>query len=243
MPRGAPDFGIYAVKEAPIVGLADVGEAVARLGAINVWDRKGWTVLFDDFEAPTLNWIPQTEGSGETPVLSSTQAFMGSQSCYLSAPAAASSVSKIWRRFPLLSVGKLGVELWIQAKAYSPGYFQFYFYVYDGAIPTLAEVLYDTVAREITLGTAAGNIVVASDVFMYTVANYFLPIKVVIDIENDKYVRLMVGPQEIDISAHDLITFAPSTDRYISLTIACLGCEATDMWAYVDNFILTQNEP
>lgn len=242
MPRGQADYGIYQPQSA-IVGLADVGEAAARLGAINVWDRRGWTVWFDDFEAPTLNYYRWATALGEEPVLSNTQVLRGSQSALFIAPAAVNSGSHMARDFPLLREGKLGVELWVQAVTRVPGYFYFSFYVYDGAIPAYVKVMYDSVAKTITLDTRAGDVVVATDIFTRQSYHYFLPIKVVIDTITDKYVRLLVGSQEIDISAHSLTIFGASTNRYLHLTMGVMGDDVGNMRAYVDNLILTQNEP
>ena len=243
MPRGAPDYGLYAVKTAPIVGLADLGEAVARLGAINVWDRRGFTVFQDNFESPTLDYYCYASAPGVIPVLSNTQVLTGSQSVYFSAPAAEDSASHMARDFALLKEGKLGVELWVQAVTRAPGYFYYSFYIYDGAIPAYAKVMFDSIAKTITLNTDEGDVVVATNIFTRQSYHYFLPIKVVIDTNTDKYVRLMVGSQEIDVSAYKLTTFAPSTDRYIHLGIGVVGDDVATMKAYLDNLILTQDEP
>ena len=242
MPRGQPDFGLYT--ETPVAsGISDPGEAAARLGSINVFDRRGWTVWMDDFEAPSLKWTGAKAGVGELPILSSTTAFMGAQSVLLNVPAGAGATSYIRRGFPLIRLGKTGIEFWVQGFTKTTGYFRIDFDIWDGVNHTRARLHYDTNAGTISIDDdALGLTVVATNIYMTTVY-YFLPIKLVIDMDNDKYTRLLVGSQELDISAYSVPIIIATTARHITVTAMVVGSAADNMWMYIDNSILTQNEP
>jgi len=243
MARGAPDYGIYAVRIAPIVGLSDIGEGAVRLGAIDLWDRRGFVIFQDDFESPTLLWDTEKEGSGEYPILNSDEVCMGSQSCYLSAPIAADSESRLTRIFPLLKKGRLGFEFWIQARAYTDGYFWWRLWEKDGVNIAFAELRFDSEAKNITIRTSTGYVEVLTDIYTTQGDHFFLPIKIVIDTNTDKYVRLLVGSVEVDLSAYSLRDMGDTTDHNLNVKLGCLGCALDSMFTYVDNFILTQDEP
>lgn len=242
MPRGQPDYGIYQQQWA-IAGLADLGEAVARLNSINVFDRRGFTIWQDDFEAPSLKWTPTRVGFGALPVLSTATAFSGVQSVLLSAPADVISESLLTRVFPLIRLGKIGIEFWMQGTIAIAGGFRVYLRVYDGAIPSWAELRFDIVAGTVSINTTAGLVVVATNVYMQQTQFYFLPIKLVIDMDTDYYVRLLAGEREFPISTHRMPVAAASANRYVFVQFRLLGDPAGDSNIYIDNFILTQNEP
>jgi len=242
MARGQPDYGLYQPQFA-IAGLADLGEAVARLGSINVYDRRGFTIWMDDFEAPILRWRATYILNGQAPILSTTTSFRGVQSVYFNTPAGVNSASFLDRRFPLIRLGKAGAEFWVQGFTKTIGYFAATFYIYDGTTPNYAELLYDTNAGTISIVHAAGTTVIAANVYMYNLQYYFLPIKLVVDMDSNMYSRLIVGEREFDLSAYQLVALPASTDRYILVGFTVRGSAADDMWMYLDNFILTQNEP
>jgi len=53
MPRGHPDYG-QAGPTSLIATVPDLGELAARLGSNNTWDRRGFILWYDDFEASVL---------------------------------------------------------------------------------------------------------------------------------------------------------------------------------------------
>jgi len=244
MARGAPDYGLYAVKIAPIVGLADLGEAVVRLGAISTWDRRGYVVYQDSFEEPNLLWKVEKTGTGWKPYLSSFTAWMGSQCAYLNAPYSASSKSTMSSWMPLLKEGRLGFEFWLQFEAWTPAYFHFQVYIDDGVNTAYLALKTDFIAGTLQIRTDAGWVIAVTDIMFTLDKHFFVPIKVVIDTTTDKYVRLMVANREFDLSTHSLLDMGVSTDHYINVIVEVVASGAlADQFAYFDNFIMTQDEP
>lgn len=242
MARGQPDYGGLQQQYA-IAGMADLGEAVARLDSINIFDRRGFTIWQDNFEAPSLKWTATQVGGIPIPVLSTATAFSGVQSVLLSTPAGIPNENLITRVFPLIRLGRIGMEFWIQGEIAVDNIFRAYLRVYDGTIPSWAELRFNLITGTISLWTPTGAVVVATSIYMQQTQFYFLPVKLVVDINTDYYVRLLVGEREFDISAYRMDTAPASPDRYVFAQFRLLSDLSGDSHMYIDNFILTQNEP
>lgn len=242
MPRGQKDYGVYQAFEL-IAGLADIGEAAARLGSINVYDRRGWTMWMDSFEAPKLSWNVAYNPGGSAPVLDSTFALMGAQSCKLACSAAANSYCRISRGWSLLALGKAGAEFAIQGDTGADGYLELIIDICDGVNESKATLRYNTTDGEIKIYTPSGWVTVATGIYMVVNSYYFVPIKLVIDIDEDKYVRLRVAEQSIDLSNYALEVVGTTTNKIITISLDLRGEAAGITTAYIDNFIFTQVEP
>lgn len=242
MPRGQADFGLYT--QTPVAaGLADPGEAAARLGGINIYDRRGWTVWMDDFEAPVVRWTASDDGFGTDPILSTTEAWMGTQSVYFVTRNTNVAFARLERRFPLVRLGRIGIEFFILLAGKTPGYFEASLRLYDGSNISDARLHLDSEAQTATIVTPDGGIEVATYCFNAAIGITWMPVKLVVDMDTDRYVRLLIGPQEIDLSTHLLVPGVVTTDKYFRMRLSLEGDVAGDMTAYLDNFILTQNEP
>ena len=157
MPRGLPDYGMYQ-SVALAAGMADMGELAARLGSINVYDRRGWTFWQDDFEAPVLRWDASFGRGGNRPILSSAFAYMGGQSALLSCGAGIDPSSKIGRGFGLISKGMIGMEFWVQANIDSPAYLEAKLDILDGINNTSGLLKYDSEAGKISIVSGGADI-------------------------------------------------------------------------------------
>jgi len=246
MPRGEADYGIYQQQYA-IAGMSDPGELAARLDSINVFDRRGFTIWQDNFEAPALRWEAAAIGIGTLPILSTVAAVSGIQSVRLVAVAGLVSASVIRRRFPLIRLGKIGAEFWVQGYSQNTSYLELALHVYDGTDPNYASLQINTLAGTISIVHDVGGVptttVVATNVYMLEAERYFLPIKLVLDMDNDVYTRLLVGDREFDLSAYNLDVLPASTDRYVYIFFRAQATPGNLARMYIDDFILTQNEP
>jgi len=242
MPRGQPDYGLTA-QTVLAAGIADPGEAAARLGSINVYDRRGWTLWMDNFEAPALKWEAASFGGGIVPVLDSSRAWTGAQSVKLACPAAGAPISQLYRCFPLARLGKVGAEFWIQTNQVVGSYIRFLLGIYDGVNLSSAEMEYYPQLGTIRLATSVGWILVASDIYMTQAGQYFLPIKLVVDMDTEQFIRLLVGEREIDISSYLMFNAGATVFRVIGVILALYGVAGGATEAYIDNFILTVSEP
>lgn len=242
MARGQPDYGI--TTQTPVAsGISDPGEAAARLGSINVYDRRGWTVWMDDFEAPELKWLALSSVGGTLPVLSTTRSWMGVQSVYFVTAAVAGAYASIVRLFPLVRLGRVGMEFFIYLYSETPGYFVMRTRIYDGTNRSDAELRLDYQAQTATIVTAAGDRIVATNCFNGLMMNVWTPVKLVVDMDTDRYTRLLIGPQEIPLDTHSLVAGGADPDSLLWTELRLEGDAIGMMSAYMENFILTQNEP
>lgn len=242
MPRGQADYGIYTQTVVP-AGIADPGEAAARLGSINVYDRRGWTVWMDDFEATTLRWDASQIAGGVTPVLDSFQSMSGSQVVHFECGASTADKSIIERLFGLIRLGKIGVEFWIQITKQGTEYFELTIDIIDGTNWSEALLRYTPVAGTIEIYTGGAWLEVMTGIYMYYGYWYFLPIKLVVDMDSDTYQRLLVGEREIDLSTYPLSDLGLNPIRRVGVTFQLTGDGVAITRAKIDNFILTQAEP
>jgi len=242
MPRGQPDFGIYT--DTPVAsGISDPGEAAARLGSINIYDRRGWTVWMDDFEAPASKWEVLASGGGATMVLSTARSWMGLQSAYLYTAAVAGRWSQMTKWLNPIRQGRIGVEFWVNLSTFTPGHLALLMYIYDGTNQSTAELRLDSRERSARIVSGGVDELVASNCFFLNPLTAFIPVKLVVDTDTDMYVRLLIQEREIDLSAWPMAVPAGTTDSVIDARLRLIGGVAGAQYAYVDNFIFTQNEP
>ena len=242
MPRGQPDYGLYTGTYVAS-GISDPGEAAARLGSINVFDRRGWTVWMDDFEAAALKWFATSGVGGDKPILSHVLAWMGAQSVFLRIAGALNSTSWLSRYFPLIRRGRMGVEFWTHLWNGEDNYLELNVTIRDGTNVTVTQLRLDSNLRTATIVTPAGDIPVADKCFPTVLTDLFVPVKLVVDMDTDYHTRLLIGPDEYDISTHLMLPFGATTDKYLYIKFQLLNGGGPIGYAYIDNFILTQNEP
>ena len=220
MPRGAPDYGIY---EKPAIALPIL------------WQ--------DDFEAPVLRWTTASSLGSPNPVLSQVEQWKGVQSVYFATVLGAGEYSNIEKNFPLIRLGRIGVEFFILLENRTPGYMQIIANILDGVNASQADLRLDRQARTASIVTPVGTFVIATNCFPTIPNRVWTPFKMVVDMSTDLYTRLFVGDRAYDISNHALIPAGLTTNRWVNLHIRLQGDAGGARDAYLDNFVLTQNEP
>lgn len=248
MPHGQPDFGMYSIA-ATIHRLADMGELAARLGAINVFDRRGNVICFDDFESGVEKWYGTGSGSGYAVAADAEYAKGGGFSCKLTTGATSGGLASITRYLPYPALSKLGFELAFTMRQHVYEY-HLWMYVYDGVNRHKAE------ARYLYLGPPAGNDIlqvndngtwtdIATGLYAYALAGYeFHIMKLVADFGNGVYTRLIFDDAQYNISAYSLKSETNPTGSH--MTVYCKVVNDTTAQSFninVDDAIITQNEP
>ena len=239
---GLPDYGMYAALE-NMGNLVDYGELAARLGSIVTFNREGNIVFWDDFEGTPLKWAVEKEVGTETVGFSTFQVSSGGQALKIATVADATSSAGIRRFFPLFSTKKQGMEVSIRGST-TPSHLKLIYYtilnekahIYVVKIDSDNEILqyYDEDADWITLDDNFG---------LKQAAYLFHHFKLVIDVERGYYVRLIIDRTEYslnDIPAKIMNMYEPD---YFYVKIVSENVTANMVNIYLDNFILTQNEP
>jgi len=242
MAHGIKPYGRTQAQET-IFGVQDMGELAARLGSPITFDRRGNVIWYDDFESGTNRFAHVIGGVGDTITWDALSSLSGTFSCRLHARNAVGAAAVIVRylAYPILS--RFGLEFSF-ATPHSTQNVIAYMYLDDGIRIYTSAVLYDVGAQDLRIfdGIAPwplvdGNLIIRQSIHGYNT------VKLVVDWLTRRYVRLIVNGNFYDISA-----FAPQDSGPTvvpNLEIAMWGQYntpgATD--TYIDDVIVSQNEP
>jgi len=229
-------------KTNQITDVIDPGEAAARLGSIDTFQREGNVLWLDDFESATLGWHEATEDVSGEVVLVTTYHRSGSQCVKIYPGTVVDQEAVIQNLLPIRSAGKMGYEI-----AFSGGtlckYVDFRMRMLDGTNVHQAEILFDIVNNRLEyLNDAGGQTVIAAglDLLIHPLA--FHIIKFVVDWNTDEYDRVYLNQTEYDISGNGVYVAASPANRHFYVGVRVESNNALNAPVYVDNFILTENE-
>ena len=241
MARGQPDFGAYAAT-AKLAGMSDMAELAVRLGSLVAFDRRGRVVILDDFEAPVLKWYA-LGASGGAAILDGTYPQSGSQDCKLSVANSSGSTITMSKGFNLLPSKRLGIEISF-CRPRTDMYFTFSIDRDDGTNRYLATIRVDpngrALAYKITTGTYTEF---ATSLLMYNYAFFFHHLKLVADFDTNNYARCIYAGIEYDLSSYGLEVTASSGYPHCRAKLELFHRAQAAIDLYVDDFILTQEEP
>lgn len=242
MPHGQPDFGMYAVKET-VSGLADIGELAVRLGSIVTFDRRGDVYWFDDFEDDITKWMVGGDDATYEVVWSPVATHKGAFSIELKAGSGGSYYAYMRKYAAPIPLTRLGFECWYTINSNSE-----YIDITIGRCES-GEVTYGTLrlkpaTRELQYEDSKGNYQTFKTLAsLETTVYHFAPMKLVIDLVTGKYVRALFLDKEYDLSSYSLRTASTAAKLSTWMQIYHKGEDGTNRSIYVDNVILTQNEP
>lgn len=242
MPRGQPDFGMYAVKDAT-VSISDMGEVAARLGSIVIFDKRGDVVDFDNFEEPVLK-AKYTDRDYPFGVhLTNEAARSGCQSVRMR-PRDIIEDTAFFQKFATpLATSKLGVEVSFTAPL-QHAYVYAGIVLYTPAAEKTACILLDTRLRNLYYYNEEGDpILIGSFTNIHPLRYLFYTLKLVVNFDTNKYARCLFSNQEWDLSAHSIQVTPRELVPYFTYCLTFENQTTSENVIYVDDFILTQAEP
>ena len=237
-----PDY-TTKYRMATVFGQIDTGELAARLGSIVTFDRRGNVVWLDDFEYGLEKWELSGDGTGNTSAISTTHVLTKQNSLKLvcGSDGLKMYTASTFHHLPVL--GRIGFEIAFKIDADFD-----YVYINESIIVGEARIRprikIDYTNSKIELYNSAGNWPdILTGISFATEKSFFHRLKFVVDYSTKKYVRLLFDNQAVDISAHSCKEdISAVTDRFIVQT-QWFGDAAANSEIYIDNVILTQNEP
>ena len=237
-----PDY-TTKYKMATIFGQIDTGELAARLGGINIFDRRGDTVFQDNFETVLLKWILDTGGGDGTGVLSSEYARNGDQSVKLTSSTGAENFAVIYKYLPVCVGTKIGFEISFTSHVdvdrilTDVG-------IYDGTTYHHATAGVSITDDRVYLINSAGAPVILSPALkLYNYVYSFHTLKLVFDYSTGYYTRVIFDDQTFDASSYAIETSGSNIARRMWFGLWCINSKAGNPSIYVDDAIITQNEP
>lgn len=244
MPKDYPDFGTQTTEEAyPLIN--DLGELAARLGSIATYDRRGNVVYLDDFEAPVLKWGISGDPfhTGWSGVLDSTSPRSGAQDLKLTTDAYSDNFVKALKQIQFRGSYRVGGEICFSLPSANSDW-RLEVGVYTGTRVVDGWLKFDYTAGRLYYMNSAGTYVeLASSITLVSTTFTHYNTKLVIDAETEKYVRLLFGNTEYDLSAIS----CRASDSVLGLrtfyNIYVYNQDATAVSTCFDDFIATINEP
>lgn len=223
--------------------IQDVGELAVRLGSPVTFDRRGNVMFQTSFESGLTGMWTLVGGTGADVQLSISTAWQGAYSVKVIKGSDGALSAEIGKEVRPLVASKVGLEFsWVsQFNDQQP---QAWLKYYDGTNLYTFRVRYDeatNVLQYLDSSSVWQNI--ATGIDLPASLWSFSTIKLVVDLDAKEYLRVILNETEHDISG---IT-APSAASGLAPSLKCLahntGAGADNHYIYVDNFIITQNEP
>lgn len=242
MAHGAPDW--WGSEPTDTVHMVqDAGELAARLGSPVTYDRRGNVIWIDSFEGGLGGWIPAFSGTGGDVVISSTAQRTGSYSAKFITGKAVGGNASLSKYHPRPKLCSVGLEV-----AFAPTSDQvtvrLQLYHYDGANYHLFSIRYDYPNQRLQyLDNTATWQTMATGVAFYPNYTSWNVLKLVVDVEDNKYYRVLLNDTGYSLAGVDALTVASVTAPYLGMVIFADGNSATNYVVYIDDVILTQNEP
>lgn len=242
MPHGQRDFGMYAVKET-IGSDADNAELAARLNSIVTFDRRGDVLYLDDFESGITKWATGGTGVAWAVDWSAVKARNGGFCCELTTDVGVGDNVRIGRNFSYPRLSPLGAEFSFNQIG-NISSIRAYIELDDGANLNQAAFRYDPPLGEVyILDRTAGWVPLQVGLMLSESANRFHTVKLVNDFATSRYVRLILNNLEWSLNQYTTQQGVTAVPGEFSVQIWVYNEVAGAHKAWVDDVIVTQNEP
>lgn len=222
------------------MGLA---ELAASLTPVKRYDRRGDVIFVDSFEKGMGSWVGATYGTGAAVNLSSKVALFGGISLSLTTGSDGAQAAKASLQLPYPVESKAGLEY---SFTHHPNlvYHYFHFYQRDGATRYEYIVRFDIQNGLLSVRTPGPAWTqFASGVTLDTGQDQFHAAKLVADCVNFKYMRFLFNDTSYDLSAYAPYSVAEVVAAYVQAAIQVDGPAGSNLEAFMDNVIVTVNEP
>jgi len=247
---GAPDYSPVKppgqIIPGPIYTLADMGELAVRLGSIVTFDRRGNVLWMDNFESGIEGWEDGSGDGNHSFSWNPTYHRSGGFCAKLTTDDDTDDNAFMLRRLPYPTLSKNGFEYsFINDIRRKEQYIRLDHYDGDDLLRGYLRWTQSTRTWAYYTGTSyPGSWVdLAPVIKLEGLVPIFHTIKLVCDFENGEYVRLLVNDTVYDMSGIPLYSVgAGDSPQLVAYIMAVTDSDhATN--AYIDDVIITQNEP
>lgn len=242
MAHGHPDYG-GASPLSTVYTLQDLAEHAVRLGSPVSFDRRGNVMWFDDFESGIQKWHGGGLGEGWAVAASAAAARNGAFSVKLTTGAVIDYAVELSHRWYFPALSKVGFEASF-AIVDTSHTIEFTQYFFDGSHRHYGGLRYLPDDDKLQYYDENGDwqdLATGLDLVEY--AEVFHTIKLVMDLSTHKYVRALLNDVEYDLSALNYqLSVADEAPVWYQQVLVATGAN-DNRSIYVDDVILTQNEP
>lgn len=246
-PGDVPDYSapkpLGVVPIGPIYTSTDIGELAARLGSPDTFDRRGNIILLETFGDSLSKWLPGSDGDAGSVEIVNKYSRSGPFAVKLVTPNVADARTWLQGSFAVPVLSKIGFEF-----SFSTNCLGFrvrldmelsaagmYYY---------SDIYWDADTQKLTYLNESDNWVTLPDTFKTKFSLYhFNTIKLVTDFAHSKYNRIIWNDQVVDLSTIPLKQGATLEPPYLYILLHIQNAPTLLRTAYIDNVIITQNEP
>ena len=242
MPYGAPDDSNVLSPEG-LQRLDDLAELAARMGSIVNYNRGGNVLMLDGFESGLNAWNLNTTGAAAAVGLSNEKAYSGTVACRVDTGTGVTPYAGLAKYLPPVGECRIGlqtcfslnsdvVDVRLRLTYAKPGP-RYYF-----------SLMYDHVGGELKYESAPGVwTMFAKPGKVYDGSNNWHNIKLVADMATGLHVQAY-----LDGGGYDMAGLIPNTGVWVDgpflfPLLRIYGDGATSGVLYLDNIIMTYNEP
>lgn len=242
MPRGYWDWGVNPTGVV-LPAQINLAEHAARTGSIVTFDRRGDVIWYDDFESSLNKWVAGGSGTGNSVAISTARARNGGNSVLLTAGSSQALNASISHQQPLPTLGPVGFEISVNIQS-AINRFSLIINYNDGATLHQSEITWRDTENDLRyLDSSANYVTFAADVDLFFTDRLFHTCKLIIDPNTGKYISFVLNNTRYSLSDIDLYTAASATLPNLEVIAQLRGRSGNNDTTYVDDAILTQNEP
>ena len=218
-------------------------ELAARLGSIDTFERQGTVFHMDNMEHTLGNWVIGIDGAGGA-VTRSTQSYLsGTSSCKILTGAVGGNYANITKRLPYPVISRNGMEANV-ALVGDDFLFDMMIDYSTGTALKRYGIRFDEPDSELQIHTPEDSYeTFETNIDLIRTEKAFNFIKLVIDAVNEKYVRLIINETTYDLSAYAPETIVTGISKSIYTHFTLVTAAAASKTCYIDNVIITTNEP
>jgi hypothetical protein len=223
--------------------LFDMGELAARLGALVTYDRRGGVIWQNGFDLGLDSFGTNTVKTGSEVVLVATPHETPPFACNLHLGAVSGATAGINRRLEVPASLNIGAAISFRPST-DHDRLQLDIHYNDGTYKTSAFARFDPDAGTIAIykqGPAWQT--VKSSIPDVIGPSAFVHFKIVVDLHNNQWLRLLFGNDEVDISDYAPHRAVDATSPRIEFNLFNYSEKVLVNDCWVDNVIITASEP
>lgn len=242
MPRDLPDWDALTAQ-ATVYEVTDLGELAARLGSIDTFDRRGDVIWLETFETGLHHWLSFTSGTGAHIGLTTTRTHSGAFAARLTAGEDGGRYAQVQHAATIPAISPLGVEFafHLVGSLYD---IEVQLVLLDGTNQLVWAVHFDRVNSRLTYEDSGGSeVAFATGVVLSTGSTIFHVAKLVVAPATEGYVRFILDNTEYSLSGIAGAVSPSGAAGLLIVTITLTGRPGLNDEVYLDDVILTQNEP
>jgi hypothetical protein len=223
--------------------LQDFGELAARLGSVMSYDRRGEVIWFDTFSYGISGWTIGTSGAGAGVSLDAGNGLHGGYSAKLLSGTGVSRLASIQKIFSIFERGRCAIEFCFEPSSGVEHVLILFNYSSGGRQRSAGvKIRYDNN----TVEYQSGNNIYTSIVTDFDDEQAYTKIvfcKLVLDTENNEYVRALINHHHIDLQGEEVPDVGAFSFTYFSCVIRVVGTSGSNDPLLVKQAIFTSNEP